>query len=70
MQKKWIGPVPKRCDICHAALTDIFFDARSTVVGRWGNFCQSCFESHTTGRLGIGHGQRYENTANGWVKTA
>lgn len=68
MATKWIGPAPTKCDICQAPITHVFFDAR-THANRWGNFCHSCFKHYTTGRLGVGFGQKYENKAGVWEKS-
>ena len=33
------------------------YDAR-TLNGQWGNLCDDCFKTHTSGELGTGKGQR------------
>lgn len=49
------------CDFC--ARFNIEETARYDAVtsyGPWANMCQTCFEMHGTGRLGLGKGQRLE----------
>lgn len=52
--KKWMGSVPRECDVCHSPITTVFVDGKGT---------------HGVG-LGVGRGQRYELVNNEWVKTA
>ena len=62
--KKWTGAAPSNCDGCNAALTNTFYDARSSDgTGRWGNFCHTCFKLYTPGKLGVGVGQKYERNS-------
>lgn len=40
------------------------YDARAT-DGRWGNFCTRHWQGLTSGRLGLGYGQKYTRQADG-----
>ena len=62
--KKWLGPVPTRCDVCCAQINDEFIDGR-TVYGPWANMCCECHS-----QIGTGKGQKYERDNESWVKVA
>ena len=49
------------CDFCgkFGVKETARYDA-VTVYGPWANMCQTCFEMHGTGQLGLGKGQRFE----------
>ena len=64
--KKWLGPVPTRCDVCCAQIDDAFIDGR-TVYGPWANMCCACHSQIGIG-LGTGKGQMYERNDDTWVK--
>ena len=62
--KKWTGSILSNCDGCNAAITNLFYDAKSnSPTGRWGNFCPTCFKLYTPGKLGVGVGQKYERNS-------
>ena len=54
---KWIGLIPKYCDICKKPLKIFFVDGR-TKMGPWAIMCSSCHREHGVG-IGIGKGQKY-----------
>lgn len=60
MGKKWLGPIPTRCDLDNAELKGTFVDGK-TRGGPWANMCEQCFSKHGVG-LGTGRGQRYDAT--------
>ena len=51
--KKWVGPVPINCDICHKSIYKTFIDGR-TVYGPWANMCS---ERHSQVGVGLGTGK-------------
>jgi hypothetical protein len=61
-----IVAVLPECDIHRAllnvvgvpALYDVNTRQRPSGDGPWANVCQECFDNHTPGVLGVGHGQR------------
>lgn len=57
-------PTPENCDICEQPLGSVMYDAK-TVRGQWGCMCESCFQFHTIGLLGQGHGQKYRRRKDG-----
>lgn len=68
MDKFWMGPVPARCDVCHASLTQVFSDIK-TSFGRWGCLCPKC-AAHAGDGYGYGKGQQYTKQPDGrWKKT-
>jgi hypothetical protein len=58
MAKKWMGPAPTKCDLCHRPLKNQFVDGR-TQMGPWGLMCLGCHHKHGLG-YGTGRGQRYD----------
>ena len=64
--KKWLGPVPTRCDVCCTQIDDVFIDGR-TIYGPWANMCCACHSKIGVG-LGTGKGQKYERDNESWVK--
>lgn len=64
----WCGPPPAVCDICDRPIRDAFVDGR-TRMGPWANMDTGCHAQFGTG-LGTGIGQRFEQTPDGWLKTA
>lgn len=56
--KKWMGGIPKTCDLCHKELKQQFVDGR-TQMGPWGIMCATCHSKVGCG-LGLGQGQRYD----------
>lgn len=58
MAKKWMGGVPKNCDICHVPLEKTFVDGR-TAFGPWAIMCEACHRDQHIG-LGTGKGQKYD----------
>jgi hypothetical protein len=68
--KRWMGELPKTCDLCKGSLEHGWVDGR-TSLGPWGNMCvkradgnRSCFQMYGPKQLGSGMGQRYDG--NGW----
>ena len=55
---KWMGGIPKTCDLCHQDLIQQFIDGR-TQMGPWAILCAVCHSRYGCG-LGIGSGQRYD----------
>jgi hypothetical protein len=60
MNKRWIGPPPTHCDICHKPIMDTYYDAALKLKQRriWANLYPTCFEVGG-GKLGPGSGQKY-----------
>ena len=56
--KKWLGPIPTKCDICEGKISSAFVDGRTT-HGPWAIMCPECHRVHGNG-LGTGRGQRYQ----------
>lgn len=56
-QRKWLGKVPERCDICGKPLKENWVDGQ-TIFGPWANMCLSCHSIYGCG-LGLGRGQKY-----------
>jgi len=52
-QEVKVTSLPK-CDTCGDTA---LYDAK-TVMGPWANLCDMCFNTYTTGQLGLGLGQR------------
>lgn len=72
-ERRWLGPVPTRCDTCRAPIKSVFYDM-ATRMGPWGNMCPLCaLNGVGIGRAGPGLGQKYELRQRGgkeaWVKT-
>ena len=66
----WIGANPKSCDICPTEITNVFYDARTTIRGAWACMCPACYAQYGLGALGPGRGQRYELQEDGkFLKT-
>ena len=55
---KWMGQVPRECDLCDVPLVDFWIDGR-TMFGSWANMCIPCHEHMGMG-LGTGKGQKYD----------
>jgi hypothetical protein len=55
--KKWMGSIPKKCDICGGSLEKGWVDGAIN-MGPWANMCMKCFKKHGKG-LGTGKGQKY-----------
>lgn len=64
----WIGPAPKKCDLCAGKIIVTFFDGKTT-MGPWASMCERCHETYGIG-LGTGKGQHYELHRDGktWIK--
>jgi hypothetical protein len=60
--KRWGGSRPVRCDACGRGPTAWFVDGRVKNREIFGLFCEHCWEREGAGRLGIGHGQKYDAT--------
>ena len=60
--KKWMGGVPKDCDLCHNPFgyknTMVFIDGK-TRFGPWAIMCPACHRDQALG-LGTGRGQAYQ----------
>lgn len=70
--KRWLSPVPTKCDTCGQPIVKVFYDAR-TKRGPWACMCEKCQkEGPGVNQVGTGIGQEYtEDEASGyWVKTA
>jgi len=57
---------PAKCDLCGEPLTTVFIDGK-TSRGVWAYMCLECWKTKGVG-LGVGKGQKYEKTAEGWIK--
>ena len=70
MTTYWLSPPPRACDVCDDTITDVFYDAKTT-MGPWGCLCERCFtQGPGLGKLGTGLGQKYEKQPSGkWLKT-
>jgi hypothetical protein len=65
----WLSPVGATDDF-NEAIGDVIYDAR-TIHGPWALMSPASFQLHggTSGRLGVGYGQRYDRQADGrWLK--
>jgi hypothetical protein len=63
---------PKACDICGRSFAEekYLLDAQIAHSGRaWAFMCEGCFAKHAIG-LGLGRGQRYRATSDGWLLVA
>jgi hypothetical protein len=56
--KRWMGDIPKVCDICKQEITTTFIDGR-TSMGPWALMCPKCHQIYGDG-LGPGKGQEYD----------
>jgi hypothetical protein len=63
--KTWCGPV-KVCDLCKTEIDTNFVDGK-TKYGPWAIMCLRCHQVEGVG-LGLGHGQLYGKSKEGWVK--
>ncbi|NTT87344.1 hypothetical protein [Tabrizicola fusiformis] len=63
---EWFGAVDA-CDACGKLFVegDYMIDGPVVRDGPWGNICASCFLSGDR-QLGVGKGQLYKRTADGW----
>jgi hypothetical protein len=57
VKKFWMGPRPKKCDVCKKPLEREFVDGK-LIVGPWATMCSRCAELNGEG-LGPGKGQMY-----------
>jgi hypothetical protein len=67
---KWIGPVPKNCQLCNCPITDTFVDGRHNLPHRggiWAYMCALCHNKHGFG-FGQGNAQIYTKQADGSFK--
>lgn len=55
MDTKKVSAMPN-CDFCGEEAS---YDARTT-YGPWGFMCESDFQTHSIGKLGLGFGQKLE----------
>ena len=64
--EEWCGDV-EACDACSKMFLegDYMIDGPTVRDGPWGNICESCFLAGDR-QLGIGKGQLYRRTMNGW----
>lgn len=63
VRQSWGGELPTNCQLCNAAIGDIFVDGKVVVpIGPipapWGVMCCACHAVHGAG-LGEGKGQMY-----------
>lgn len=65
-EKYFSGP-PEHCDICGCSLSEekYMIDGSISGSGAWCFMCADCFHTHGT-RIGLGFGQLYLNTKDGW----
>jgi len=58
--KQWLGN-QSACDICNTSFADIpwFADARLR-NGQWAIVCPDCHADFTSGKFGVGVGQKYD----------
>lgn len=54
---RWLGLLPKECDICHHPIKEAFIDG-ATKFGPWAIMCPKCHSQVGRG-LGTGQGQQY-----------
>lgn len=58
---------PARCQVCEREferrLGEPMYDAK-LMGGAWAVLDEACFQTYTSGRLGVGLGQKYEYTLN------
>jgi hypothetical protein len=65
--KRWLSEVPEKCEFCDQSFTGgVFYDAALWITPPgapdrriWGLCCQTCF-TFEGGKLGTGHGQKYD----------
>ena len=67
-KNKWVGEIPKCCDLCKEEIVDVFVDGRIGVNLNlpWGIMCEPCHLG-TEVPLKWGHGQKYKKTDNDWL---
>ena len=67
--RRWIGPVPEKCDTCGTPIKNKFYDAR-TWHGPWACMCSRCQEfGPGLNQLGPSKGQEYTLKDGVWPKT-
>ena len=59
-QKKWIGEIPKTCQICGEPLEYLFVDGVTLPTGQWAIMDVFCHSMYGAG-IGEGLGQMYDN---------
>lgn len=59
--KRWLGR-QKCCDLCKTPFTDVewFADAYCRTINQWALVCPECHEENTSGKFGVGIGQKYD----------
>lgn len=62
----WIDDVPEYDDFGHK-IKDQFIDGK-TKRGSWAFMTPDAFIIHGCGKLGVGYGQLYKKTTDGWLK--
>lgn len=65
---KWVGGIPKCCDICKQDIVDVFVDGRIGIdlTLPWGFMCVTChYLSGVT--LKWGHAQKYKKIKQDWI---
>lgn len=65
---KWIGEIPKYCNICKQDIIDVFVDGRigNDLSLPWGFMCETC-HSLSGVKLKWGHGQKYKKIKHDWI---
>jgi len=63
----YFHPTPTKCDICESDLGNVMYDSK--VFGWFGCHCESCHNAGE-GKIGMGHGQKYEKNAKGFLLVA
>ena len=58
--QQWVGETPKLCQVCGAAIIDIFIDGKINLGEHhpWGFMCEACHAEHGCG-FGEGKAQMY-----------
>lgn len=61
IEKRWLGPHPKACEVCGASLEGRGFVDGATRMGPWAIMCVFCHAQEEVGvGIGPGLGQLYD----------
>ena len=64
-ERYWQGMTPLKCEVTGKRLNGVMYDAKLPGIGgAWALVCQDAF-TVLGGKLGTGHGQRYDLQGNG-----
>jgi hypothetical protein len=58
-EKKWMGAIPEKCDLCKSPLTTTFTDGSIFGTNHWAIMCPKCHAKVGNG-VGTGKGQTYD----------